>query len=117
MFVFNYEERELEDVSLPGAEKAKMRWLIGRKAGATTYAMRYFELHPGGKIPVHTHPEEHEIFVLSGTAKLLGEKPEGIIAKKDDVVFITSMEPHGYDNTNGTEKFRFICVIPLIKRD
>ena len=116
MFVFNYEERELEDVSLPGAEKAKMRWLIGRKAGATTYAMRYFELHPGGIIPLHTHPEEHEIFILSGSAKVLGTAPKDN-AKTDDVVFIPSMEPHGYDNKNGTEIFRFICVIPLIKRD
>ena len=116
MYVFNYEEKELEDVSLPGAEKVQMRWLIGKKVGAKRYAMRYFEISPGGIIPLHTHPEEHEIFVLSGQAKVLGETPKKI-AEKDDVVFIPSMFEHGYDNREGTEPFRFICVIPYLQKD
>lgn len=116
MYVFNYEEKELEDVSLPGAEKAKMRWLIGRKIGAQRYAMRYFEIQAGGIIPLHSHPEEHEIFVLSGESKVLGESPKDV-AVKDDAMFIPSMIPHGYDNTEGTETFRFICVIPYLPKE
>ena len=78
--------------------------------------MRHFEIRPGGIIPLHSHPEEHQIFVLDGKAKVLGDV-EGLTAKKDDVVFVPSEMPHGYDNTEGTKSFRFICVIPLLDQE
>ncbi len=112
MYVVNYNKRELKDVEMAGSQKVTVRWLIGRQTGAKTYAMRIFEIAPGGFIPIHTHPEEHEIFVLHGRAKLLGDLEA--TAKKDDVVFVPSNEPHGYDNTEGKDIFRFICVIPLL---
>lgn len=112
MYVVNYNKRELKDVEMAGSQKVTVRWLIGRQTGAKTYAMRIFEIAPGGIVPLHTHPEEHEIFVLNGKAKIIGEL--GGIAKKDDVVFVPSNEPHGYDNTEGKDIFRFICVIPLL---
>ena len=113
MYVMNFEEREEEEVQVPGCIGVTMRWLVGRGTGAKTYGMRYFHVKPGGIIPVHTHPEEHEIFVLEGKAKLLGDL-EGTIAKADDVIYIPSDAPHGYDNSEGTRHFRFICVIPLL---
>ncbi len=116
MYVMNFKEREEIVVELAGAQKATMRWLIGKRTGAKTYAMRWFNISPGGIIPVHDHPEEHEIFVLNGEARLLGDM-EGLVAHKEDIVFIPSNAPHGYDNTEGTEDFSFICVIPLLKKD
>ena len=113
MYVVNFEEREEEEVQIAGCKGVTMRWLVGKGTGAKTYAMRYFHVKAGGIIPIHTHPEEHEIFVLEGEAKVLGN-PDGIVAKADDVVYIPSDEPHGYDNTEGTKPFRFICVIPLL---
>ncbi len=115
MYVVNYKNREAKDVDLAGSQKTTMRWLIGKQTGAQTYAMRYFEIAPGGIVPVHKHPEEHEIFVLKGEAKLLGDIES--VAKQNDVVFVPPNEPHGYDNTKGTEVFRFICVIPLLDKD
>jgi quercetin dioxygenase-like cupin family protein len=112
VYVVNYKERELKDVEMAGSQNVTVRWLVGRQTGAKTYAMRIFEIAPGGFIPIHTHQEEHEIFVLNGKAKMLGDIES--IAKKDDVVFVPSMEPHGYDNKEGKEIFRFICVIPLL---
>ncbi len=112
MYVVNYKKRELKDVEMAKSQKVTMRWLVGRQTGAKTYAMRIFEIAPGGIVPLHTHLEEHEIFVLHGKAKIIGDI--GGIAKKDDVVFVPSNEPHGYDNTDGSEIFRFICVIPLL---
>ncbi len=116
MYAINYTERPEEEVTLAGASKTTVRWLIGRNTGAKTYAMRLFKIAPGGKVPLHSHDEEHEIFVLQGRAKLLGA-PEETNAQKDDVVFIPSNVEHGYDNTEGTEDFRFICVIPLLNKD
>ncbi len=115
-YIVNYKEREECEVTMPGSRKVIMRWLVGKMTGATTYSMRRFEIRPGGIIPLHTHVEEHQIFVLRGQAKALGF-PEGTIAKKDDVVFIPSGVEHGYDNTKGKETFIFICVIPLLEQD
>lgn len=116
MYVINYKEREEAPVELTGTKNMTVRWLIGRNTGAKTYAMRHFEIQPGGIIPLHTHEEEHEIFVLEGQAKVIGEL-EGTVAKKDDVVFVPSNFPHGYDNTEGNVPFRFICVIPLLNNE
>ncbi|MBD3407635.1 MAG: cupin domain-containing protein [Candidatus Lokiarchaeota archaeon] len=115
MYCINFQERDEQEVNFPGAKNVTVRWLVGRRSGAKTYAMRMFTISPGGIIPIHTHPEEHEIFVLEGSAKLLGDF-EGP-AKKDDVIFVPSEASHGYDNTEGTESFRFICVIPLLNND
>jgi quercetin dioxygenase-like cupin family protein len=116
MYVVNHEERDISEVNLPGVEKTTVRWLIGRRSGAKTYAMRMFTMEPGGIIPLHTHPEEHQIFILEGEAILLSEDNERRIAKKDDVVFIPSNIPHGYDNRESDNGFRFICVIPLLEK-
>lgn len=116
MYVINFKEREETPVDFAGSENVFVRWLVGRRTGAKTYAMRHFEIKPGGIIPLHTHEEEHQIFVLQGEAKVLGGG-EKLVAKKDDVVFVPSNLPHGYDNTEGTELFRFICVIPLLKKE
>jgi quercetin dioxygenase-like cupin family protein len=116
MYVINFKEREETPVELAGSKNVFVRWLVGRRTGAKTYAMRHFEIKPGGIIPLHTHSEEHEIFVLEGEAKCLGDM-EGLVAKKDDVVFVPSDLPHGYDNTEGSKSFRFICVIPLLNKE
>ena len=116
MYVVNFKEREETPVEMANSQNVYMRWLVGRRTGAKTYAMRHFEIKPGGIIPLHSHHEEHEIFVLEGEAKVLGDE-EGLIAKKDDVVYVPSDMPHGYDNTEGTKSFRFICVIPLLEKE
>ena len=116
MFVVNFKERDEVPVELSGSKNVTMRWLVGKQTGAKTYAMRYFEMKPGGIIPLHSHHEEHEIFILEGEAKVLGGE-DGAVAKKDDVVFVPPDQPHGYDNTHGSEAFRFICVIPLLEKD
>lgn len=116
MYVLNFKEREESPVDFAGSKNVMVRWLVGKQTGAKTYAMRHFEIKPGGIIPLHTHTEEHEIFVLEGEAKVLGRK-ENLTAKKDDVIFVPSELPHGYDNTRGAKPFRFICVIPLLDNE
>ena len=116
MYVVNFREREVHEVTLADSTKTTMRWLVGKSTGARTYAMRHFEIAPGGVIPLHSHDEEHEIFILTGKAKVLGG-PEGVVAQKDDIVYVAPNEPHGYDNTEGKVPFTFICVIPLLEKE
>ena len=77
---------------------------------APNFAMRCFEIQPGGSMPNHTNQVEHEQFVLSGSAKIgIGE--EIVEVKKDDIVFIPADVPHWYVN-NGDEPFIFLCLVP-----
>ena len=93
---------------LPGVVK---REVITADDGAPNFCMRVFEVEPGSSTPSHSHPWEHEVFVLSGRGVVVSEKGETQIAR-GSVVFIAPEEHHCFVN-NGDEVLRFICVIPL----
>ena len=73
--------------------------------------MRLFEVEPGRYSPLHSHPWEHEIFILEGEGVAIGGEEEKTI-KKGDVIFIPPEERHQLRNT-GEEKLSFLCLIPL----
>jgi quercetin dioxygenase-like cupin family protein len=93
---------------VPGVVK---REVITANDGALHFCMRVFEVEPGGSTPFHLHSWEHEVFVLSGQGKVVGEQEETPI-EKDSVVFVSPNEQHCFTNT-GKDPLRFICVIPL----
>ena len=96
----------------PGVVK---REVITADDGAPHFCMRVFELEPGSSIPLHSHPWEHEIFVLSGQGAVLSEDGETQIAK-NSVIFIAPNERHGFAN-NSNQSLRFILLIPLLTPD
>ncbi len=112
MWVADYKDREEIDVTLEGTKGAKMRWLIDKSVGAQRYAMRLFEIQPGGEIPLHHHPEEHEIFVLEGDAEVFNDVEVHYVTA-GNILYVPPNEPHGYKNV-GNKPFRFICVIPYL---
>ncbi|MDD5448560.1 MAG: cupin domain-containing protein, partial [Actinomycetota bacterium] len=66
---------------------------------------------PGVYTPRHSHPFEHENFVVSGSGEVLIEgKKEQVI--RGDVVFIPPVLEHQYRNT-GKEMLEFLCGIPV----
>lgn len=104
------ESREQNDVKMDGAEKVKMRMLIGPDQGARNFHMRHFEVAPGGHTPHHQHDYEHEVFVLKGTGFFRSEQGERPF-KPGHVAFIPAMEKHQVVNTGDTP-CEFICLIP-----
>ena len=102
MKVSNYLETEPTE-EVPGALK---REVITEKDGAPNFAMRVIEVKPGGSSPSHSHPWEHEVFVLSGQGVVEGEQGESEI-KKESVVYIAPDEKHCFVN-NGNEPLRFV---------
>ena len=54
------------EVTMVGAAGCRVRWLIGEGDKAPNFAMREFEVAPGGHTPKHFHDYEHEVFVLAG---------------------------------------------------
>jgi len=112
MKLFHYTRVEAQEVPEPGVG-VKIRWLIDQDTGAENFAMRLFEMEPGGCTPHHTHPWEHEVFILSGTGVVTGEDGEKQF-KPGDVVFVPSHEEHQFKNT-GYENAMFLCLIPIQK--
>lgn len=108
---WHYDEVPAEEAE--GAKGVRVRWLVDELRGARNFAMRLFEVEPGGETPHHSHPYEHGVFVLegSGTVEVGGEEFE---IGPWDVVFVPPDVPHQFRNT-GREVLRFICVVPLGK--
>ena len=65
MEIFHYRDVEAKDAE-EGASKLRVRLLITKEMGAKNFAMRLFEMEPGGYSPFHTHAWEHEVFILEG---------------------------------------------------
>lgn len=98
------------EVTMEGARDCRVRWLIGEKDHAPNFAMREFEVAPGGHTPKHFHDYEHEVYVLAGNGTIIdGDKELPLNA--GDVVFVEPNDVHQFRNT-GSEPMRFLCLIP-----
>jgi len=86
-------------VEVDGAKGAEMRLLISKADGAENFAMRMFELQPGGHTPLHTHAHEHEVF---GQEHEFGD---------EYVIFAPPNKEHRFKNT-GDSILRMLCLIP-----
>lgn len=104
------ERIEANPVTMPGSNGCTVRWLVGEADGAPNFAMREFEVQPGGFTPRHSHPYEHEVFVLQGQ----GEVFEGDVAhafRAGDVIYVAPDEVHQFRNT-GSSPLKFLCLVP-----
>jgi quercetin dioxygenase-like cupin family protein len=109
MKVFPYTDVEAKAAD-EGAVKLKVRWLINKDIGAPNFAMRLFEMQPGGNSPLHSHDWEHEVFILEGEGVVVGKEGEKKF-KPEDVVFIPPNERHQFKNT-GKKLVKFLCLVP-----
>jgi quercetin dioxygenase-like cupin family protein len=113
MKAFQYEKVEAKYAE-GGASKTRVRWLITKEIGAENFAMRLFEMEPGGFSPLHTHPWEHEVFILDGGGSFFdGEKTTSI--KANDAVFVPANEKHQFKN-DSDKPLKFLCLIPYKER-
>lgn len=96
----------------PGGDTrgVSIRRVISAEDGAPNYYMRVFEIAPGGFSPLHTHPWEHEIYILSGEGEMVGEGGSAGVGP-GTAAFIPAEELHQIRNP-GTQPLRFICTIP-----
>jgi quercetin dioxygenase-like cupin family protein len=104
------EEVRQDEVKAEGAAGVKIRWVIAEEDGAPTFAMREFELAPGGHTPLHVHGWEHEVYVLAGEGVAVGEEGERPLAP-GAAVFIPPGERHNVRNP-GAGPLRFLCLVP-----
>jgi quercetin dioxygenase-like cupin family protein len=110
MKVHHFTQVASKAVDMDGAHGCTVRWLIGQEEGAPNFAMRRFEVAPGGHTPRHHHPYEHEVYVLEGVGTVLeGDTTHPLHA--GDVVLVKPDEIHQFRNT-GTTPLKFLCLVP-----
>lgn len=113
----NYTEVEEKQATLSDGTEVKevtVRWLIDENMGAKNFAMRRFEIKVDGKVPLHNHDQDHEIYILSGKGRFYNDKGEENDVAQGDIVYIPPNEKHGIDNL-GKENLVFICLVPYLK--
>ena len=110
MKLSHYTDIDLEEVTMEGAKGARIRWLVSEKDGAPNFAMRMFEVQPGGHTPLHTHPQEHEVFIVEGRGTLVYEDQEHEF-EAEYVIFVPPNQKHRFKNT-GDSLLRMLCIIP-----
>ena len=97
-------------VALDGAKDTDIRVLISKSDGASNFVMRMFEIKPGGHTPLHSHPHEHEVFVLEGNGVFVYDSIEHHIGP-EHVILVPGFKEHQFKNT-GHSLMRFLCLIP-----
>ena len=96
-------DHEQTDLWLDGAERVRMRMLIGPEDGANTFHMRH-----------HQHNYEHEALVLKGQGVMKSASGD-LPFQAGYVVWVPANEKHQFQNTGG-EPLEIICLIPAPQR-
>ena len=110
MQIKNYQQVESNEVTMDGAAGCRVRWLVGEADQAPNFAMREFQVEPGGHTPRHFHPYEHEVFVLEGQGVVVdGDQRRPLSA--GDVIYVAPNDVHQFCN-DSQRPLRFLCLIP-----
>lgn len=91
------------------------RVLVGPANGAPNFSMRKFTVGVGGCSPYHTHPWEHEVYVLAGQGEVRFAGGSQLVAP-GDFAFVPPNDEHQFVNV-GDEPFEFLCMVPLDGED
>jgi quercetin dioxygenase-like cupin family protein len=95
-------------MSSDGAQGVRLRLLIGEPDGAPNFAMRLISFDAGGRSPHHSHPYEHETFIVSGSGAVEIDG-ETFSLSKGDSVYVPANAVHHFEANDAME---IICVIP-----
>jgi quercetin dioxygenase-like cupin family protein len=84
--------------------------LVGPNEGAENFVLRLFTLGPGGSTPHHSHPWEHEVYVLKGEGKVVTDRETPL--GPGHTVFVAPDEIHHFENA-GNGSLEFLCIVPV----
>jgi len=107
----NIDEVRMSPVDMEGAEKVEMAVMVGREHGAPNFALRQFNVAPGGCTPRHSHDYEHEVVILGGSGTVLMEGERRPI-RSGDVLYVPAEREHQF-RASADEGLRFLCLVPV----
>lgn len=112
MLVKHIDEVPAKPVEMSGAKDVTVRVVFGRQDNAPNFAMRLFELSPGGYTPYHAHEFEHETLIMSGRIAIVteaGERPLDV----GEAVLVMAGEVHQFKNLSDDQQAKMICLVPV----
>jgi quercetin dioxygenase-like cupin family protein len=101
-----------EEVTAFNSKGTTIQWWM-KPTEAENFMLRRFEIAAGGEIGMHSHPEEHQIYILKGPITLIDPEKKEITVNSDEFVYVPPHEEHGYKNPN-IFPVAFICGIPKL---
>ena len=101
----------VEPVQMEGAKDVTVQVLLGPKDNIPTFAMRLFEMAPGGHTPYHSHPFEHEVIVMSGQIAIKASD-NNYPLNIGDVILVQPDEIHQFRNLSDVDSAKMICIVP-----
>ena len=96
-----------------GMQGVSVRWLIGPAENAPNFALRYFEVEPGGCTSLDQHAHDYGVMILKGRGQVLLGEEEFEIAF-GDIVYVSPDQVHQFRNV-GDEPLGFLCIIPALE--
>lgn len=111
MYIGKTKEVKVDQLPMEGVKDVAIQWLISGKEGAKHFAMRLVTIKKGGVIPLHSHPQVHEQYILKGQGVIFTNDSQKEL-KSGDFVFLDENEAHGVKNT-GDEDLEIICCMNL----
>ena len=111
MLIRRCDPAQAQDVTMDGVTGVAMQMLVGRDDAAPNFAMRHFVVQPGGHTPQHSHPWEHEVFVVEGQLCVECNDEQHVISA-GDAIFVPSDSMHQFTNESN-QPARFLCLVPL----
>lgn len=99
-------------MNMDGAKGATKQVPLGVGDGAPNFSLRVFTLEAGGHTPYHSHPWEHENYILQGTGVIRTEDGSERPIKAGDFCLILPGEEHQFRNSSDGEELRFVCLVP-----
>jgi quercetin dioxygenase-like cupin family protein len=99
------------EVQMEGANKVRMKILIGPEDGSGNIIMRHFFVAPGGNTPYHQHNYEHVIKVERGRGIAVDENGSEHELSEGQSLFVRPGDLHQFRNPNNDD-FEFLCIIP-----
>jgi quercetin dioxygenase-like cupin family protein len=110
MKIINYTDVPAQALTSATMRGVTGRVVLGKADGADNFCMRVVEVAPGGVIPAHSHPWEHEQFVHAGHGKIENDG-QWVAIGPGSVLFIPANVEHHIQNT-GDEPLVIICLVP-----
>ncbi|MHA1887548.1 MAG: cupin domain-containing protein [Promethearchaeota archaeon] len=109
MIVKSLDDIPQEPVTMFSSTETKIQWLR-RPEESTHFMLRRFVIGSKGQIGIHSHPEEHQMFILKGPIELLNGEGKKTAVNSREFVYMPPNELHGYINPNDYE-VEFLCGI------
>ena len=98
----SYTDVEGRKVEEAGAHGVTIRTVIGEPDGAPNFSMRVISFEKEGATPNHSHPWEHEVFILKGKGRV-EVNGKMVPLKPGDVVFIPADSVHCFQSDGPME--------------